>query len=131
MVSELKRKVFQALQEADLNITDNRNYEEQFPWCMLRTGNIQRIKYRDVRTEIVTLTIDIFSKYSGEEEILLLQDKISGIIEEMEWDCLMGAALSSCLIMDDKSTGPVRKHGILNYQFVLNEGWEMVEDDEP
>jgi len=40
MVSELKRKVFQALQEADLNITDNRNYEEQFPWCMLRTGNI-------------------------------------------------------------------------------------------
>ena len=130
MVGELKRKVFQALQEADLNITDNRNYEEQFPWCMLRTGNIQRIKYRDVRTEIVTLTIDIFSKYSGEEEILLLQDKISGIIEEMEWDCLMGVVLSSCIILDDKSTGPVRKHGVLNYNFVLAIGKEE-EDDNP
>jgi len=25
-------------------------------------------------------------------------------------------------ILDDKSTGPVRKHGILNYEFILGQG---------
>lgn len=124
MIEELKTRFYTALKEAGLNITDNANYEQNFPWCMLRISNIQRVKYHGARTAIVSFAIDVFSTYSGEKEILELESKITDIAESLEWNRIMGTVLNQCRILDDKTNGPVKKHGVLTYKFIIAEAWE-------
>lgn len=123
MVERLKQVFYTALSENNIDLRDTKNFAEAFPQVFLRTSNIKRIYYQGVSAINVSFTLDLFSKYSGEKEILDLEQKISTIARNLvdTNDFIMGMGLRSCLIQDDDSTGINIKHGILIYDFVLAE----------
>ena len=123
MVERLKQVFCTALSENNIDLRDTKNFAEAFPQVFLRTSNIKRIYYQGVSAINVSFTLDLFSKYSGEKEILDLEQEISTIARNLvdTNDFIMGMGLRSCLIQDDDSTGINIKHGILIYDFVLAE----------
>ena len=123
MVERLKQVFYTALSENNIDLRDTKNFAEAFPQVFLRTSNIKRIYYQVVSAINVSSTLDLFSKYSGEKEILYLEQEISTIARNLvdTNDFIMGMGLRSCLIQDDDSTGINIKHGILIYDFVLAE----------
>ena len=123
MVERLKQVFYAALSENNIDLRDTKNFAEAFPQVFLRTSNIKRIYYQGVSAINVSFTLDLFSKYSGEKEILDLEQEISTIARNLvdTNDFIMGMGLRSCLIQDDDSTGINIKHGILIYDFVLAE----------
>lgn len=123
MVEQLKQVFCTALSENNIDLRDTKNFAEAFPQVFLRTSNIKRIYYQGVSAINVSFTLDLFSKYSGEKEILDLEQEISTIARNLvdTNDFIMGMGLRSCLIQDDNSTGINIKHGILIYDFVLAE----------
>ena len=123
MVEQLKQVFCTALSENNIDLRDTKNFAETFPQVFLRTSNIKRIYYQGVSAINVSFTLDLFSKYSGEKEILDLEHQISTIARNLvdTNDFIMGMGLRSCLIQDDDSTGINIKHGILIYDFVLAE----------
>ena len=123
MVEQLKQVFCTALSENNIDLRDTKNFAEAFPQVFLRTSNIKRIYYQGVSAINVSFTLDLFSKYSGEKEILDLEHQISTIARNLvdTNDFIMGMGLRSCLIQDDNSTGINIKHGILIYDFVLAE----------
>ena len=123
MVEQLKQVFCTALSENNIDLRDTKNFAETFPQVFLRTSNIKRIYYQGVSAINVSFTLDLFSKYSGEKEILDLEQEISTIARNLvdTNDFIMGMGLRSCLIQDDDSTGINIKHGILIYDFVLAE----------
>lgn len=123
MVEQLKQVFYTALSENNIDLRDTKNFAEAFPQVFLRTSNIKRIYYQGVSAINVSFTLDLFSKYSGEKEILDLEQQISTIARNLvdTNDFIMGMGLRSCLIQDDDSTGINIKHGILIYDFVLAE----------
>lgn len=123
MVERLKQVFYTALSENNIDLRDTKNFAEVFPQVFLRTSNIKRIYYQGVSAINVSFTLDLFSKYSGEKEILDLEQQISTIARNLvdTNDFIMGMGLRSCLIQDDDSTGINIKHGILIYDFVLAE----------
>lgn len=123
MVEQLKQVFYTALSENNIDLRDTKNFAEVFPQVFLRTSNIKRIYYQGVSAINVSFTLDLFSKYSGEKEILDLEQQISTIARNLvdANDFIMGMGLRSCLIQDDNSTGINIKHGILIYDFVLAE----------
>ena len=123
MVERLKQVFYTALSENNIDLRDTKNFAEAFPQVFLRTSNIKRIYYQGVSAINVSFTLDLFSKYPGEKEILDLEQEISTIARNLvdTNDFIMGMGLRSCLIQDDDSTGINIKHGILIYDFVLAE----------
>ena len=123
MVERLKQVFCTALSENNIDLRDTKNFAEAFPQVFLRTSNIKRVYYQGVSAINVSFTLDLFSKYSGEKEILDLEQEISTIARNLvdTNDFIMGMGLRSCLIQDDDSTGINIKHGILIYDFVLAE----------
>ena len=123
MVERLKQVFYTALSENNIDLRDTKNFAEAFPQVFLRTSNIKRIYYQGVSAINVSFTLDLFSKYSGEKEILDLEQQISTIARNLvdTNDFIMGMGLRSCLIQDDDSTGINIKHGILMYDFVVAE----------
>ena len=123
MVERLKQVFYTALSENNIDLRDTKNFAEVFPQVFLRTSNIKRVYYQGVSAINVSFTLDLFSKYSGEKEILDLEQEISTIARNLvdTNDFIMGMGLRSCLIQDDDSTGINIKHGILIYDFVLAE----------
>ena len=123
MVEQLKQVFYTALSENNIDLRDTKNFAEAFPQVFLRTSNIKRVYYQGVSAINVSFTLDLFSKYSGEKEILDLEQQISTIARNLvdTNDFIMGMGLRSCLIQDDDSTGINIKHGILIYDFVLAE----------
>ena len=123
MVERLKQVFCTALSENNIDLRDTKNFAEVFPQVFLRTSNIKRVYYQGVSAINVSFTLDLFSKYSGEKEILDLEQEISTIARNLvdTNDFIMGMGLRSCLIQDDDSTGINIKHGILIYDFVLAE----------
>lgn len=123
MVERLKQVFYTALSENNIDLRDTKNFAEVFPQVFLRTSNIKRIYYQGISAINVSFTLDLFSKYSGEKEILDLEQEISTIARNLvdTNDFIMGMGLRSCLIQDDNSTGINIKHGILIYDFVLAE----------
>lgn len=123
MVERLKQVFYTALSENNIDLRDTKNFAEAFPQVFLRTSNIKRVYYQGVSAINVSFTLDLFSKYSGEKEILDLEQQISTIARNLvdTNDFIMGMGLRSCLIQDDDSTGINIKHGILIYDFVLAE----------
>ena len=123
MVERLKQVFYTALSENNIDLRDTKNFAEVFPQVFLRTSNIKRIYYQGISAINVSFTLDLFSKYSGEKEILDLEQEISTIARNLvdTNDFIMGMGLRSCLIQDDDSTGINIKRGILIYDFVLAE----------
>lgn len=126
MLSSIKTKFCEFLRSLEYNVSDNGTYREEFPWLMLRTGDAKVLKSRDLDMTEARLIVDIFSTYNGEKEILDIVDNINDSIRHFinENDFIQYAAMRSLRIIDDPSTGPVRKHGVATFSFILTQGDE-------
>lgn len=122
MVQKIKTELCSLVRQLGYNITDNGAYVENFPWLMVRLTDHNRVETIDTRTDIITLTIDIFSKYKGEKEILDIVENISDHIQEIRNNNveIMFIAQRGLKILDDNKTGVVKKHGVLTYSFLLS-----------
>lgn len=132
MVQKMKTDLCSLVRELGYNITDNGAYVEKFPWLMVRLSNHSRVETFDTRIDSITLTIDIFSKYKGEKEILDIVEDITNHIQTIRKDNpeVMYIAQKSLKILDDNKTGIVKKHGVLSYQFLLSSNPEEDENDD-
>lgn len=136
MITKLKTAIYNKLTEAGYNVTDSAVYKEEFPWLMVRTGNIQKIMYADVTCAVVNIVIDVFSTKPNEAEILDMEDDVTRLLTIVGQDLsfVMNTLLKSAKVLDDNAQGPVRKHGVFNYQFILAAGEQFeevkVDDDE-
>ena len=122
MVSKLKSNFFQMIKDLGYFITDNCNYtKKEYPWLLLRLTNDQFIQSNDIFSHRVVLTLDVFSTYSGEKEILEIVDNIAQNLRDFQnkYPEILFIFQKSCKIIDDKETGPVKKHGIISYEFLL------------
>lgn len=136
MLAKLKSQFYSLIKGLGYNITDNAEYKEQFPWLMLRTNGYRTMNSFNVNISSAVLVLDIFSTYSGEKEIIEIVENISEHLKELQDNNpdIMFAYQKSLKILDDKSTGPVRKHGVVVYEFLLGYGIapaEEVPDVEP
>lgn len=133
MVQKIKTDLCSLVRELGYNITDNGAYVENFPWLMVRLGAYNRADAANVRIDSITLIIDIFSKYKGEKEILDIVENITDNIWNLKKDNpkLMYVMQKDLKILDDNATGPIKKHGVLTYQFLLSStiGEEDTADD--
>ena len=126
IVSEIKEQFIRLIKNLGYNITDNVFYEENFPWLILKTDNYQTINSLDTIFENVVLRIDIFSNYAGEKEILDIVEDIRCHLDELriENQYITQIFQSNLKIIDDKTKGPVNKHGIALYNVILTRSKE-------
>lgn len=124
MLYKLKTQFYSLLKELGYNITDSAEYKENFPWLMLRTDGYTAFRSFNTNVSNITLTLDIFSTYCGEKEIIEIADDIESHLSEMRQDNpeVLYCYQKTMKILDDKSTGPVRKHGIITYEFLMGYG---------
>lgn len=132
MLTKIKKQFYQLLKDLGYEVTDNGTYKENFPWLMIRTGGYQSAVSLDVRYDVVTIILDIFSQYNGEQEIINISENIIQHLQDLRESCpeITVAGQSAMVILGDKQTGPVRKHGVLTYRFVLTSGIKEEEEDE-
>lgn len=133
MLEKLKIDFYNLIAGLGFSITDTRNFEEnKSPWMMLRTGGYQRSHSLDVKTSKITLILDVFSQYNGEREIIQAVEKIADNIERFILDHpeVLFCQQKAMKILDDKATGPVRKHGVVSYEFLLGEETVREEPEE-
>ena len=129
MLSKLKTELYETIKQLGYNITDNATYVENFPWLMLRTNGYQILDSFNMKIGKATLVLDIFSQYNGEKEIIEIADDIQrnlATLIDNNSDVLYGYQ-KDLKILDDKKTGPVRKHGVVIYEFLLGYGIEQEE----
>ena len=121
MTIDLKTKFYSLIKNLGYKITDNGDYVEDFPWLMLRLTNHQFSRSYDTLNHFVVFTLDIFSTYSGEKEILEIAENIANSLWDFQNENpeILYCHQKMFKILDDKSTGPVRKHGVVNYEFML------------
>ncbi len=121
MLAATKQRFFQFIQELGYNVDDNGTYREQFPWLMLRMSDAQVAKSRDINITDIRIVVDIFSTYNGEKEILDIVDNINAHIREFiaAYPEIQFCFMRSLRIIDDKETGPVRKHGVATFSFMV------------
>ena len=136
MVSNLKAKFYSLIKGLGYKITDNGNYVEDFPWLMLRLTNDEFFRSYDVLNHNVVLTLDIFSTYAGEKEILEIVENITNSLWHFQKENpeILYCHQKMFKILDDKATGTVKKHGVVNYEFHLGQGLipnEEAENNEP
>lgn len=131
MLKRIKERFYSLVKGLNYNITDNGTYSENFPWLMLRLGNATNLNTFDLRVNAISLTLDIFSTYNGELEIIDIVEDITAHLNDLikEMPELLYAYQKTFKILDDKSTGPVRKHGVVVYDFLLGQSEREVQDD--
>jgi hypothetical protein len=100
---------------------------------MLRTNGYQVLNSFNMKMSNATLVLDIFSQYSGEKEIIEIVEDIQELLMELQNTnpTILFAYQKSLKILDDKATGPVRKHGVVVYEFLMGHGLEMPEEVPP
>ena len=130
MLSEVKTQFYSLLKEMGYNITDNGEYRNNFPWLMLRTNGYSSVNSFNTNVSGITLTLDIFSSYSGEKEIIDIVENIEPRLAELRAanPNILFCYQKTMKILDDKSTGPVRKHGVVVYEFLTGYGTAPVEE---
>ena len=128
MLNEVKTQVYQLIQSLGYNCTDNGVYKENFPWLMLRTKGHTLRTSLDLRYDVITFDLDIFSTYAGEQEIIDIVDNIANHLDELRAvnPNITAIAQTTMKIIADKETGPVKKHGIVTYRIMLTSGKEVL-----
>lgn len=133
IVTEIKKKFYDILTDLGYTVVDNKESIEEdtpFPYVLLRINVGSRDRVKDVTMNKLRFTIDIFSEYNGEAEILDIEEKVFDATKAIyDIDHVIYVQESSFRIMDDKSTGVVMKHGILNY-LVITGGIEQEVEEE-
>ena len=134
MLEQLKTDFYAMLVDLGLNVSDNRNFEEgESPWMMLRTNGYQRVQSIGLSASKITLVLDIFSQYNGEREIIKVIDKVASNLEPfiLQHPEVLYCFQKTVKILDDKTTGPVRKHGVISYEFLMGINIPEEEGAEP
>ena len=121
MISKVKTELYNLIKELGYNITDNGDFHEDFPWLMLKTSGATAFQTIDTAYTTIVFSLDIFSTYSGEKEILAIIDNITNHLNDLlKIDkSIIYIQQTSTKILGDKATGPVRKHGIVNYSVIV------------
>lgn len=121
MISKVKTELYNLIKELGYNITDNGDFHEDFPWLMLKTSGATEFQTMDTIYTTIVFSLDIFSTYSGEKEILAIIDNITSHLNDLlKIDkSITYIQQTSTKILGDKATGPVRKHGIVNYSVIV------------
>ena len=121
MILEIKRQFYELIKNLGYHIADNINDLNEFPRLILRTSSHKREETLDMSIENIILTLDIFSTYSGEKEILEIADNIAEHLKQMreENPQIIAIQQKTAQILDDNGTGPIRKHGSIRYSFLL------------
>lgn len=121
MISYLKTQIKECIDALGYHVRDNNTYSNTYPMITLRLSNANREQKNHVVLQKVVYVIDIFSTYNGEKEILDINDKINEKLFMLPQRNKHITAMKqqNCLILDDKETGVVRKHGVLIYEFLL------------
>lgn len=132
MILRVKQQFYQLIKDLGYCIADNINDLDEFPRLILRTSSHQREEALDVVIEKVILTLDIFSTYSGEKEILEIVNNIAKHLKQMRQEnpYIIAIQQKTAQILDDNGTGPIRKHGSIRYSFLITSGLEEKEDIE-
>lgn len=134
IVTEIKKKFYDILTNLGYEVVDNKESiaeDSPFPHILLRINTGSRDKIKDVTINKLRFTIDIFSEYSGEAEILDIEEKVFDATKAIyDIDHVIYVQESSFRIIDDKSTGVMMKHGILNYLVITGGIEQEVEDEE-
>ena len=134
MISIIKEALYKFLAE-DLGYTvydgpyDESNRE--YPYLYLNMSNtVRERRKKDTVNDIISFKIDIFSLYDGEQEILDMEKTIFDNIDKLyDIDSISYIKQGSFRILDDKSEGTLKKHGILTYSFFVKGIEEIVEDN--
>ena len=121
MISKVKTELYNLIKELGYNLTDNGDFHEDLPWLMLKTSGATAFQTMDTAYTTIVFSLDIFSTYSGEKEILAIIDNITSHLNDLlKIDkSIIYIQQTSTKILGDKATGPVRKHGIVNYSVIV------------
>lgn len=121
MITKIKESIIELMSNLGYNVDDNGFYREEFPWLMLRISNQSESYTNDLTIQVIDFAIDIFSAYNGEKEIFEIKDNITKPILDMgnSMPEVLFSQLKTFKVLDDKSTGPIRKHGVLVYRFLI------------
>lgn len=132
MLTAIKEQFYNLLKSLGYKVTDNGTYKEDFPWLMLTTGNYQSSVSLDIRYDVITLKLDIFSTYNGEKEIIQISENIVNHLQDLRKNNpdITAITQKKMIIIGDKETGPVRKHGILTYQFLVTSGLDLEDNND-
>lgn len=132
MLTAIKEQFYNLLKSLGYKVTDNGTYKEDFPWLMLTTGNYQSSVSLDIRYDVITLKLDIFSTYNGEKEIIQISENIVNHLQDLRKNNpdITAITQKKMTIIGDKETGPVRKHGILTYQFLVTSGLDLEDNND-
>ena len=94
------------------------------------SNTVRERRKKDTVNDIISFKIDIFSLYDGEQEILDMEKTIFDNIDKLyDIDSISYIKQGSFRILDDKSEGTLKKHGILTYSFFIKGIEEIVEDN--
>ena len=132
MLTTIKEQFYNLLKSLGYEVTDNGTYKEDFPWLMLTTGNYQSSVSLDIKYDVITLKLDIFSTYNGEKEIIQISENIVNHLQDLRKNNpdITAITQKKMTIIGDKETGPVRKHGILTYQFLVTSGLDLEDNND-
>lgn len=133
MLEKLKTDFYNMIAELGFTISDNRNFDDgNSPWLILRTNGYEKTHSFQLDMARVILVLDIFSQYNGEKEIIQAIEKISDNLNDFLFSRpeILYCHQKNVKILDDKSTGPVRKHGVITYEFLLSNNTAAEEDVE-
>ena len=121
MINKIKDKLFEVLSgNYENQIVDNAAAVEEgdYPRIQIRLSTVTRDKYQGTFQYTIRYQVHIFSDYDGEKEILNMESEIFDMLEQFyEIDGVTYARESGFRILDDKSTGVFRKHGIISLTF--------------
>lgn len=121
MISKVKTELYNLIKGLGYNVTDVGDFREDFPWLMLKTTGATAYQTRDTTYTNITFSLDVFSTYSGEKEVLTIIDNITSHLNDLlKIDKeIIFIQQTSTKILGDKNTGPVRKHGVINYSVIV------------
>lgn len=118
-LSELKTQIYNILTvDLGYNVTDNPYKQEpqSFPCVFLTLSSTNRDLRKKVYWFKHIFKIDIFSDYDGEKEILEMEEAIYEKMQKLyDNEYVTHMRESGFHIQDDKSTGVLRKHGVIRY----------------
>ena len=126
IIAFLKQKLYSILsEELEYNVMDNPydTQERTFPYLLLTLQDTQRERRKNNNIMNIRFKIDIFSNYNGEKEVLEMEAAIYDAFQQV-WDneYVTNIRENAFRIIDDKSTGVNRKHGIITYTFTCGGG---------
>lgn len=116
---EIKRTVFNLLSEIGYEVIDNPGRlreEKEFPFLLCRTTRMETKIRNGLKETQYSFLVDIFSKYEGEKEVYEIYEKVAEQLDKLFNDAsVIRVAELGVRVFDDKSLGPVLKHGLLTF----------------